>query len=409
MKFEIEVSELQQIIKNLSTPDQLFQTLRHEIKGKVGDWLSDLMKAELSVVLGRDKHQRTQEGKEKNYRNGYYKRRFTLKNVGEVTAEVPRDRNNDYQTKVAPRFQRYETAIKEELSLLFLSGVSTRNLSMLSKKLIGRPISASEISQCNKELVGAVEKWRVRDLSQESVKYLFIDGVNFRMRVKGSVELVPVLAVIGVLESNHKLVLALQSGDKESASCWREVFRDLKSRGMGADKIQLGIMDGLRGLETVFKEEFRKAKVQRCQFHVSGNVLTKVPRKNKQEVADHLRNIFYSSSKKKALGYFKEFEDKYKEVYPSAYKSLANSLESCLTYLKFPKEEWISLRTTNCIERLNKEFKRRTAPMEIVAGESSCYCLLAFISFKMEMHWKTAPIGKSNVHNLTFMQKIKDL
>ena len=205
------------------------------------------------------------------------------------------------------------------------------------------------------------------------------------------------------------MVIAIQSGDKESATSWREVFKDLKKRGLDGSKIQLGIMDGLRGLEKVFKEEFPKAKVQRCQVHVARNVLAKVPRKSKKEVGDHLRNIFYSSSKKRALAFLREFEDKYKEVFPSAYKSLSTCLESCLTYLRFPKEEWISLRTSNCIERVNKEYKRRTRSMEILAGESSCYCLLAFISLKMEIHWRTAPIGKTSVYNLNFLKQIKDL
>ena len=129
-------------------------------------------------------------------------------------------------------------------------------------------------------------------------------------------------------------------------------------------------MDGLAGLEKVFKEEFYNSEVQRCQVHVARNVLSKVPIKHKKGVADDLRSIFYASSKDKAMGFFKEFKNKYDNVFPSAVKSLSNSIDSSLTFLKFPKEDWISLRTTNIIERLNKEFKRRTKSMEILAGES---------------------------------------
>jgi putative transposase len=232
-----------------------------------------------------------------------------------------------------------------------------------------------------------------------------VDGVCFDMRIDKSIESVPVLVVIGVAKTGHKLVLGLQAGDKESASSWRELFKDLKKRGLDSRKIRLGVMDGLTGLERVFKTEFPKAKIQRCQVHVARNVLAKVPRKLKQAVADDLRSIFYASSKKKAIKFFCEFKQKWEKELPSAVKCLQNNIENCLTFFNYPKEEWISLRTTNIIERLNKEFKRRTKPMEIVAGESACYTLLAFICLKMEMHWKTNPIGKVRA-NLPFFQKL---
>jgi putative transposase len=265
---------------------------------------------------------------------------------------------------------------------------------MLSKCLIGRALSHEEVSKANRELPDAVEKWRSRDLSEEKIKYIFVDGVIFKMRVEGSVENVAVLVAIGVTESGVKLALGLQSGDKESATSWREFFRDLKSRGLDGSSVTLGIMDGLSGLEKVFEEEFPNSKVQRCQVHVARNVLAKVPHKIKKEVADDLRSIFYASSKKKADDFYKTFNKKWEKELPSAVKSLRQSINACLTFFKYPEEEWISLRTTNIVERLNKEFKRRTKPMEIVAGENACYRLLTFISLKMELSWRANPIGK---------------
>jgi putative transposase len=134
----------------------------------------------------------------------------------------------------------------------------------------------------------------------EKIKYLFIDGVIFPMRISGSIEKVPILVVIGVREDNTRLVILIQSGDKESASAWRESFKDLKTRGFDGSCVRLGIMDGLPGLEKVFTEEFPNAKVQRCQVHVARNVLAKVPQKLKKTVADDLRSLFYASSRKKA-------------------------------------------------------------------------------------------------------------
>ena len=124
-----------------------------------------------------------------------------------------------------------------------------------------------------------------------------------------------------------------------------------------------------------------------------------MPRKLKKAIADDLRSIFYASSKKKAMEFFGTFKEKWQKELPSAVKCLENSIEACLTFFICPEEEWISLRTTNIIERLNKEFKRRTKPMEIVAGENACYMLLAFISLKMEpprtfaMSWVLYPLA----------------
>jgi putative transposase len=407
MKLEISVTEMKDLINTVHSPEQLFEIIRLDVREVVGNYLGQLVEAELTQHLGRGPYQRIGV-LNPNYRNGHYHRNLTVKGIGEIDIDIPRDRNGTFQSQVLPRFKRYEPLLAEDLSLMFLTGISTRNLSLLSKRLLGRKISSSEISRVNHELNEAVEKWRQRDLRTESIKYMFIDGTNFSMRVKNKVEKVPVLVVIGVSELGHKLVLTVQAGDKESASNWREVFKDLKQRGLDPYGIQLGIMDGLSGLENVFIEEFPKAKVQRCQVHVARNVLAKVSKKQKPIVADHLRTIFYAPNRDQAQKSYNEFVRQWEAVFPSAVKSLKSSIDSCLTYYDFPKDEWISLRTTNLIERLNKEFKRRTKSMEIVAGEASCYRLLAFISLKMEISWRTLRIGKVR-KNLPFFNDLNQL
>lgn len=393
MEIKISVPEAVELIKELQErPSRIFEMATMNVQKDVGNYLTNLMKAELTHILGREEYERS-DG-ETNHRNGSYGRKFCIKGIGEVDTKVPRDRKGEYQTQVLPRSKQYENRIAEDISLMYLGGISTRTLSMLSKRLIGRALSHEEVSKANRELTDAVEKWRSRDLSGEKIKYIFVDGVIFKMRLQYSVENVAVLVAIGVTESGAKLVLGLQSGDKESATSWREFFRDLKSRGLDGSSVTLGIMDGLSGLEKVFEEEFPNSKVQRCQVHVARNVLAKVPHKIKKEVADDLRSVFYASSKKKADEFYKTFNKKWEKELPSAVKSLRQSINACLTFFKFPEEEWISLRTTNIVERLNKEFKRRTKPMEIVAGENSCYRLLAFISLKMELSWRANPIGK---------------
>jgi len=150
------------------------------------------------------------------------------------------------------------------------------------------------------------------------------------------------------------------------------------------------------------------AKVQRCQVHVARNVLAKVPKRHKQQVADGLRSIFYASSRKKAMEFYAQFKEQWGQELPSAVSCLSRSIDNCMTFFDFPEDEWISLRTTNIIERLNKEFKRRAKSMEIVAGESACYRLLAFISLRMELHWRANPIGKVRKNLPCFKEMLSD-
>jgi putative transposase len=407
MKMDITVTEIVELINEIRhEPKNLYEMIRENVQETVGKYLTTLMDAEMTHFLGRDRYERCD--RETNHRNGSYPRRFTLKGIGEVDLKVPRDRNAEFSTQIIPRSKQYEDALREDLCMMFLAGVSTRSLAMMSKRLIGREISAGEVSKASKELTQAVESWRQRDLSAESIKYIFVDGTLFPMRIDGAVEKVPILVAIGVTEQGHRTVLGLQAGDKESASNWRELFKDLKRRGLNGSAVLLGIMDGLTGLERVFKEEFPNAKVQRCQLHVARNVLAKVTTKKlKKAVADDMRSIFYASSKNKAVQFFTEFKTKWEKELPSSVKCLENSLESCLTYLHFPEEEWICLRTTNVIERVNKEFKRRTKPMEILAGERSCYTLLAFVCLKMEVHWRSKPIGNV-AENLPFFTRLAE-
>ena len=404
MKLEITVNEVTEIFKGIQQrPEQLFEMIRLDIKEVVGDYLTAMMNTELTHFLGRAPYVRN--AGDVNHRNGSYGRDFTLKGIGEVQVNVPRDRKGEFKTSVIPRSKQYEEEVARDFSILFLAGVSTRSLSMISERLIGRRISPTEISSVSGELNASVEAWCRRDLSKEPVKYLFIDGVHFHMRLGKSIEIVPVLVAVGVTETGQKLVLSMQSGDKESASSWREFFKDLKTRGLDSGRVTLGIMDGLPGLETVFKEEFPQARVQRCQVHVARNVLAKVPMKFKQEVADDLRSIFYAPSQEKSWECFEAFKKKWHQSVPSAVDCLVRSIDACLTFFNFPSEEWISLRTTNIIERLNKEFRRRTKTMEILAGEKACYRILAYVSLKMELNWRSKPLGKVR-NNLPFLKEL---
>lgn len=373
-------------------PGCILDVMRKEVTKGIAGFLNALMETEITVFLGRERYERNPFFDEKNYRNGNYERSFGLKGFGKVILRIPRDRNGQFHTEVIPRYQRCEEEIAKDVVMMFLGGLSTRGVGMISEKLLGYRVSPGTVSNFNELLQDRVFAWRNRDLSDVDVTYVYVDGVNFECRLGGSVEKYPVLVAIAMTPDGTKTVLGFQGGDKESASSWREFFKDLKTRGLNAGRVRLGIMDGLPGLEKVFEEEFPSADIQRCQVHLARNVMSKVPVKMRQEVGDRLRDIFYASSRDKAMSNFEAFKEQYKSLLPSAVACLEKSVGRALTYLKFDESLWVSLRTTNPIERLNKEFKRRTKPMEIAGGEASLYNILAFVSLKMECSWRNAPV-----------------
>lgn len=379
-------------------PMTTLQTLAGELRPRFEGWLNDLMKAELALHLGREPYERKTPSK--NHRNGYRTRCVTVKGVGTLELRVPRDRAGEFRSGVVPERVQVDPRIEQDLQMLFLGGASTRTVELMSERLFGRRLSSGEVSKANQKLLEPVQRWRSRSLAGERFLYLFLDGTNFAMRRGDGVVKQCVLVVIGVNEARQRQVLALQAGDKESKTAWKAVFADLVRRGLDPSTIQLGIMDGLPGLEDAFLSTFRRCKVQRCQVHKAQNVLAKVRKKDRKVVAEDLRRVFYAGDALAAKQALEAFVAKWKAMYPDAVKCLVKDFEAVTAYLEFPELEWMHLRTTNLIERLHKEFKRRTKPMEIVAGENSVYTILAFVAMKMEMSWRNAPFRNSGFRKL---------
>jgi len=176
MKIKLSVPEFLKVCKAIERkPERILRMIRTEIRETVGLYLSEMMKLELTEFLGRKPYERKDCGS--NHRNGSYSRSFTMKGVGRVGLKVPRDREAQFHTQVIPRSLQMEDELRKDVCLMFLTGISTRSLSMISKQLLGRKISPSQVSLVSKELIDAVEEWRERDLSSEKIKYLFVDGV----------------------------------------------------------------------------------------------------------------------------------------------------------------------------------------------------------------------------------------
>jgi putative transposase len=402
LRLQVSVPEVKAQVQALQAlagdPMQLLQTAVAGVRGHVETWLNALLAAELTLHVGREPYERGAGSS--NHRNGYRSRHVTLKHVGTLELRVPRDREGTFHSSLVPERVQVDPQIEQDLQMLFLGGASTRTVELMSERLFGRRLSSGEVSKANRKLLEPVEAWRQRSLGDEKYLYLYLDGTNFPMRRGGEVATQCVLVVIGVTEARQRQVLALQAGDKESASAWKAVFQDLLGRGLDPTRVRLGMMDGLPGLEKAFLATFRHAKVQRCQVHKVRNVLAKVRLKDRKRVAADLRHVFYADDRRRAERGFERFAGTWKAIYPDAVACVEKDFDALVAYLEFPKDEWMQLRTTNLIERLHKEFKRRTGPMEIVAGEESVYRILAFVAMKMEVSWRRASFRNSGFSKL---------
>ncbi len=187
LEVKVNLPEGKEFIKEIAdTPGKLFDFVRYNVRESVSNYTDPLMDTELSLFLGRERYKRSQ-GSKGNYRNWSYFRSYTLKGIGEVKVKVPWDRMGEFPNSIIPRSRQYEDNIREDLSLMYLSGVSMRTLSMISKRLVGRVLSHNEVSRANHALTEGIENWRNRDLSKEGIKYLLSDGILFSMRVSGSI------------------------------------------------------------------------------------------------------------------------------------------------------------------------------------------------------------------------------
>jgi hypothetical protein len=196
-------------------------------------------------------------------------------------------------------------------------------------------------------------------------------------------------SLLGVRADDEKMeVLSIEVGDREQKTLWAELFQSLERRGSDMNAVELGIMDGLAGLESAFSAAFPNARTQRCQVHAKRNALKRVSVRERAAFKADLDRVFYAKTEAKARGAFVELVSKWKPKYPGAVGVIERDLDSLLRFLAWEARYWASLRTPNPIERVNKEFKRRTKAMEITGGESTTHRLLAYVALTMNLSWR---------------------
>lgn len=390
MKVVIKVKDVVSLARRFEeAPAKTMQEVVGQMRSAFAATLERVMDAEIEIFLG---------GQEGNKRNGYVNRTFAVKGIGSVRVKVPRDRKGEFSSSVVPPRRRYDVALEKDLALLNLAGLSTRMLSLISRRVLGMSVSAQEVSNALHTIVPAARKFLRRPLTDRKFVYLYIDGTNFRVR-RTTVALEPTLVVVGVDGQGCKSVLATIQGDKDSKSAWRMVFADLKERGLDSTAVSLGIMDGLPGLSDAFGEAFTRAKTARCWVHKARNVFPRVPKRYQAAFKTDWDAMQYADNKAAARAAFDALKTRWRSTCGDAVDSIERDLDALLVHYEFPREHWAALRTTNPIERVNKEFKRRSKSMEIVSPDGLS-ALLAFIALRLEYGWATTPITSTKLKNL---------
>jgi len=263
-------------------------------------------------------------------------------------------------------------------------------------------VSAQEVSNALHTIVPAAKAFLDRRLDARKWMYLYVDGTNFRVR-RSTVGIEPTLVVLGVDETGRKSVLSMVQGDKDSRVAWSAVFAELKDRGLDPSAVQAGIMDGLPGLGDAFLEAFPKATVLRCWVHKARNVMPHVPRRYQAAFQVAWNEIAYADGLDAARIALEQLRQAWRKNAPDALSCLERDVDALLAHYTFPREHWDALRTTNPIERVNKEFKRRSKSMEVVSGEG-LKAILAFTALRLEYGWLQTPITSNKLKSLKYRE-----
>lgn len=392
IKVEVNLSEIKQAVSEFRNNKlRALETLTSEVKGAVGRFFNQLLHTEMALFLG-------QPEQSDNKRNGYYERNYALKGIGSLKVLMPIDRKRKFKSEIIPAGERMDPRLKDDLALLHLAGISTRMVGMISRRLLGVEVSTDTVSKSLIRIEQNALTWLTRPITK-TYWALFVDGTNFRIQRRGSTEKEPSLVVLGLDDDRKMSILAIEPGQKDSADCWRSVFSDLKNRGLDASQVRLGIMDGLSGLETVFQEEFSNSSTARCWVHALRNAMAKIPARISDAFKLHVHKVMYAVSEDDARKQFMILKETFGKDGERAVNCLEKDIDSLLTHYRFDSKLWRTLKTTNPIERVNRELKRRTKMME-TSGERTLRIVTAFVALRMEFHWQKMSVNSKQLKTL---------
>jgi putative transposase len=357
-----------------------------------------ILEEEVSEFIQAALYQRTTE--RKDYRNGYYERDLVT-TAGEIEdLAVPRTRNG-FRTELFERYQRRQAELDEAILDMFVKGVSMEQVGNVVETLTGAHPSPSTVSRVFHSLEEEFEGWKKRSLKTHYL-YAFADGTYFTVIYDKTGCKMPILAMIGIDEEGKRDVLAFTVGERENQVAWEDLLENLKDRGVVT--VDLWITDGNKAMLNAIDKKFPTSKRQRCIKHKLENVLGYIPEKQQDAVEPELKAIFYQTSREKADQEAAAFIAKYENIYTTAVDCLKRDLDTCLTFYSFPQKHWKFIRTSNIIERLFGEVKKRSHKMaSAFRNENSCMLLFYAVIRSLKLRRISVPAmdpaSLENVHN----------
>ena len=347
--------------------------------------LQELLEAEMTEHIGAAPYERTEN--RKGQRNGYKPRTLRTR-VGTLNLAVPQDRGGAFSTRLFARYQRNEKALVLALMQMYVEGVSTRKVKEITEELCGTSFSKSLVSQLASGLDSELEAWRSRRLEAEAYPYMFVDARYEKVRVDGRVVNQGVLVVSAVRDDGMREILGVEVADTESEATYHELFRSLKRRGLKG--VQLVVSDDHEGLKSAVCRHFQGAAHQRCQVHYQRNLLGMVSHIKRKELGADLRAIFAAPAREEALRIASSVANKWRgKGIEKVAEHLEEHIEECLSCLAFPESHRRRIRTTNSLERLNQEIKRRTRVVRIFPNRESCLRLVTALAVEVSEEWVT--------------------
>jgi putative transposase len=346
--------------------------------------IQQVLEAEMEETVGAGKGERTPN--RKGYRAGYYGRTLITR-VGKLELQVPQDRQGRFRTEVFERYQRSEKALVSALTEMYVQGVSTRKVKAITEELCEHEFSASTISRMNQQLDEELQKFGGRQL-EEAYPYVILDARYEKVREDSVIRSQAVLIAIGVDWEGRRNVLAVELANRESLSSWREFCLGLKARGLYG--VELVISDDHAGLRRAIADVFTEAAWQRCYVHFLRNALDYLPRKADNDCLTELRWIYDRRSIEEARQDLAAWLKKWSSRYPKLCDWIENNIEETLTFYRLPRQHHKNLKSTNMLERLNEEIKRRTLVVRIFPNTAACLRLIRALAVEMHENWLEA-------------------
>ena len=345
--------------------------------------MNEAMKLERSAYLNAAPYERTDE--RRTHANGF-KPKTVQSRVGELNLRVPQTRDSQFYPSALERGERSERALKLAIAEMYVQGVSTRKVAAITAELCGLDVTSTQVSRAAALLDEELMAWRNRPIG--NVEYLILDARYEKVRIDGAVRDCAVLIAIAVLPDGHRSVIGVSTSLSEAEVHWRQFLESLLARGMNG--VKFIVSDDHAGLKASRQAVLPSVPWQRCQFHLAQNAMHYTPSVSlRKQVASDIRNIFNAKDKVDAKLELDRFFDKYKEKAPKLAEWAEDNIPEGLSVFLLPSEHQKRMRTTNMLERQNKEIKRRTRVATLFPNEASVLRLVTAVLVELSDEWET--------------------